>query len=92
MPLSFQQLTQSNQGETVKATSIRNLFIVGGILVLLSLVIQLTQYRLPDTLDSFSYLEDLRYIIETIGIPAGLVCIAIGLIALYKRKKKQGAK
>ena len=73
----------------MKATSIRNWFIAGAILVLLGVLIPMTNYQLPSTFNGFTELENLLFIVESIGLYAGLVCIAIGLIALYKFKKKQ---
>jgi len=73
----------------VKATSIRNWFIAGALSISFGIIIPLTKFQIPAGLDIFTSLEQIRYVIENIGIPVGIVCIAIGLIALYKRKKRQ---
>lgn len=66
----------------------RNLYIIGAALIVLGLGISLTEYELPNGLDSISELQDLVLVISTLGPVAGAVCIIIALVATFKARRQ----
>lgn len=73
----------------MKSSSIRNLYIVGAVLIVLGLGMSLTEYELPNGLGSISELQDLVLVISTLGPLAGAVCIVIAVIATFRAKRKE---
>jgi hypothetical protein len=75
----------------MKATSRRNLFIVGGVLIVLGAFMTLTDYELPSDMASFTDLGNLVLVVRTLGVAAGIVCLVIAFIDLFRSRAKDKA-
>lgn len=72
----------------MKDSSRRNLFIVGAGLVVLGAVLTLTDYELPSTLSNFQDLSNLVLVVRTLGVAAGIVCLVIAFVDLFRSRSK----
>jgi hypothetical protein len=72
----------------LKASSRRNLFIIGAALIVLGAGMTLTDYELPSSLNSVTELSNLVLVVRTLGVAAGIVCLVVAFVDLLRSKSK----